>query len=141
MLESFRLHPSSPASWRVALEPVSFLDGQAAEADDKVVVKLREANRQQDLFGEDAGSYNPFRDVPQGIDRTGLTFGIGMHACLGKALAAGTADSKQIGMVAWIARGLLSAGIQRDLNNQPRLDQTIERETWQFFPVVLGQRA
>jgi len=142
--ESFRLHPSSPASWRKALADVVFLDGTKAPAGSKVVVQLRQANRDTSIFGADAAEFNPDRDVPNGVDRTGLTFGIGMHSCLGKNLAAGAlarpgqkiaeAD-RQLGTVAWIARALLRLGISPHPDRQAELDATIERETWQTYPV------
>ena len=145
VLESVRLHPSSPVSWRAALEPVTFLDGQHAETGDKVVVNLRKANRQPDVFGADADVFNPHRELPPGIDRSGLSFGIGIHACLGKNLAAGVLprageivqdDRRQLGTLTWMARALLRLGIESDPSSEPVLDQTIERETWQSYPVV-----
>jgi len=148
--ESFRLHPSSPASWRKALAPVDFLDGSHAETGDKVVVHLSVANRDTEVFGADAAEFNPQRTVPPGLDRTGLTFGIGIHSCLGKNLAAGSLppagkiipeQDRQLGTVAWIARGLLRLGIQRDPNNPGKLDQTIARETWETYPVLFKSRA
>ncbi len=148
--ESFRLHPSSPVSWRKALAPVSFLDGQSAETGDKVVVNLRDANRDASIFGDDAAEFLPERTVPPGIDRTGLTFGIGIHSCLGKNLAAGTLprpgetiseDKRQLGTLTWIARGLLQAGMRKDPERQGELDRTIARETWQTYPVLLDAPA
>ena len=147
--ESFRLHPSSPVSWRTALEATAFLDGQQAAPGDKVVINLRQANRSPEMFGSDAASFNPERSVATGIDRTGLTFGIGIHACLGKNLAAGTLpregqqvpnEKRQLGTVAWIARALLQLGIRRDPERPGALDQTIELETWQSYPVRFEAR-
>ncbi len=147
--ESFRLHPSSPVSWRTALQATEFLDGQQAAQGDKVVINLRQANRSPEIFGADAAAFNPDRQVPQGIDRTGLTFGIGIHSCLGKNLAAGTLpregqivpeEKRQLGTVAWIAQALLRLGIQRDPEQPGALDQTIERETWQTYPVIFEAR-
>lgn len=148
--ESFRLHPSSPASWRKALAPVEFLDGSVAQPGDKVVVQLRAANRDSSIFGADAADFNPTREVPRGVDRTGLTFGIGIHSCLGKNLAAGTLarpgqtlaeDERQLGTVAWIARGLLQLGIRRDPQRPGSLDRTITRETWETYPVLFAEQS
>lgn len=142
--ESFRLHPSSPVAKREALARVEFLDGQVAEPGDTVVINLRQANRDVTVFGTDAESFNPYREVRRGISETGITFGTGMHACLGKNLAAGMlpvagrpidASSHQLGTVAWISHALLAAGAVRDRSQAAELDASIERETWQTYPI------
>lgn len=142
--ESFRLHPSSPVSKRRALATVQFLDGQQANVDDTVIINLRQANRDPAIFGADAAAFASDRTVPPGVPETGITFGIGMHACLGKNLAAGVlavpgrdtpADKRQFGTVPWIAHALLAAGLVRSDSDQGELDATIERETWLRYPV------
>jgi len=144
--ESFRLHPSSPVSKRRALEPVQLPDGQQAQADDIVIVNLRQANHNAQIFGPDAQDFNPERSIEAGVSETGLTFGIGMHSCLGKSLAAGRLPTSgkavdlanhQFGTVAWITHALLKAGINKDPNRAPQLDQTIARETWLHYPARL----
>ncbi len=140
--ESFRLHPSSPIAKRVALAEIAFKDGQVAEAGDTVIINLRRGNRDVSVFGEDAEIFNPDRTVKSGVTHTGVTFGIGMHACLGKNLAAGSAPRAdqplQIGTVAWLSHALLKLGIEKDPDDPPQLDQAIERETWQRYPVRFG---
>ena len=146
--ESFRLHPSSPVSKRRALAAVAFLDGQQAQPDDTVIVNLRQANRDTGIFGSDAAAFIGQRAVPPGIAETGITFGIGMHACLGKNLAAGVlaipgrdtpAEKRQYGTVPWIAHALLQAGVQRSPDKPGELDATIERETWLRYPVQFAR--
>ena len=143
--ESFRLHPSSPVAKRRALATTGFLDGQTANEDDTVVINLREANRCTDLFGADAATFNPYRKLPVGLSETGITFGIGMHACLGKNLAAGVlsrdgqvSDSHQYGTVPWISHQLLKRGIRRHPLEEAKLDQAIARETWAYYPVTFA---
>ena len=142
--ESFRLHPSSPVAKRQALAEIAFLDGQTAKDGDTVIINLRQANRDTQVFGADAENFNPYRQTQRGISETGITFGIGMHACLGKNLAAGALpvpgkeidrEQHQLGTVAWICHALLEQGIQLDPDNSGQLDQSIERETWQHLPV------
>lgn len=142
--ESFRLHPSSPVAKRRALAPVTFLDEQQAATDDIVIINLRRANRDAAIFGSDGDQFSGERSVPRGVAETGITFGIGMHSCLGKNLAAGTlpipgktipADKRQLGTVPWICHALISAGISRDPGRPGELDATIERETWLRYPV------
>lgn len=142
--ESFRLHPSSPVSKRRAMTDLTLPDGQEAREDDIVIINLREANRDTDVFGTDAVLFNPDREVKAGVSETGITFGIGMHACLGKNLAAGTLpvpgrpvqlETHQFGTVAWLTHALLAAGIRKDPGEAPELDQAIARETWLKYPV------
>jgi cytochrome P450 len=144
--ESFRLHPSSPVSKRRVMTDMTLPNGEQAEVGDIVIVNLREANRDEALFGEDAQTFNPYRGRTPGLSETGITFGIGMHACLGKNLAAGnlpvpnkTIDTQthQYGTVAWISHALLTAGIEKDPNAVPALDESIARETWLKYPVIL----
>ena len=100
-----------------------------------------------EVFGEDADVFNPYRRPVKGVPETGITFGIGIHSCLGKNLAAGIlplpgqaveADKRQLGMVTWMARGLLAAGAVRDPEHPGRLDATIDRETWQTYPILFS---
>ena len=146
--ESFRLHPSSPISKRRALSPVEFVDGQKAGEGDIVVVNLRAANRDESIFGDDAAKFDPYRELPAGINETGITFGVGIHSCLGRNLAAGTfvkpggkidPENHQYGAVAWVANGLLRHGARKDPDNAGQLDQTIERETWSSYPIVFDK--
>ena len=145
--ESFRLHPSSPQSWRTALEPLEFLSGESAQVGDKVIVNLDAANRDIDIFGSDAEEFNPYRETPAGVGETGITFGIGMHSCLGKNLAAGALprpgakqdpDRRQLGMVTWVARELLRLGAVKDPENPGQLDPTITRITWKEYPILFN---
>ena len=142
--ESLRLHPSSPVAMRIALEQTAFADGQDAAPGDRVIINLRAANRSCERFGADAAEFNPFRVLPAGVDGTGLTFGRGMHACLGRNLAAGaptagTESGLQRGMLTVLAHRLLCRGVAADANRQARLDKTITRETWATYPVVFSR--
>ena len=148
--ESFRLHPSSPVSKRAALSDVEFLSGDKASTGDTVVINLQQANRDTSIFGGDAPEFNPYRETPKGVTETGITFGIGMHSCLGKNLAAGTLpkpgetvdpERRQLGMVAWVAHALLRCGAVKDPDNPGYLDPTITRETWAEYPILFSDNA
>jgi cytochrome P450 len=144
--ESFRLHPSSPVSMRKALAAVKFISGETAEEGDTVIINLHQANRDATIFGDDAAEFNPFREIAHGVTETGITFGIGIHTCLGKNLAAGVLpkagesvdpDRRQLGMVTWIAHALLKCGAVKDPENPGHIDPTITRETWAEYPILL----
>jgi cytochrome P450 len=143
--ESFRLHPSSPVAMRKALAPVEFISGETAEEGDTVVINLQQANRDSKIFGDDAAEFNPFREIPPGVTETGITFGIGIHTCLGKNLAAGMLpkfgesvepERRQLGMVTWVAHGLLKSGALKDPARSGHIDPTIARETWAEYPIL-----
>lgn len=143
--ESFRLHPASPVSKRRPLCPIALPQGGSAGPDDTVVVNLYRANRQPDSFGDDATTFNPYRDKLPPHMPYGLTFGVGIHSCLGKNLAAGDlpkpgtdANSHQFGTVTLVVRELLARGARPDPNTPPEQDLSTERETWVCYPIVFA---
>jgi len=143
--ESFRLHPASPISKRRPLCPVHLPQGVSAGPEDTVVVDLYRANRQTDQFGDDAREFNPYRSKQPPHMPYGLTFGVGVHSCLGKNLAAGDlpkastdASKHQYGTVTLLARELLKQGAKPDPSTPPQQDLTTERETWTRYPIVFG---
>ncbi len=143
VFESLRLHPSSPVAKRRALCPVALAEGEEVPEGDEVVVNMREANRNPELFGEDPDRYNPHREIGGGKTSYGLSMGYGMHACLGRNLAIGveprsnsTPEDHQYGTVPLIVESLLRFGVQRDPDGEPKKDETITRITWSEYPVV-----
>lgn len=142
--ESFRLHPSSPIVQRRALADVMLPSGEAACAGDTVVIDLYAANRQPAVFGADAAEFNPHRQLPPIQPPYGLTFGVGIHTCLGRELAAGAVAkagtdpaTHQYGTVTSLARALLAAGARPDPDRAAERDPKIAREAWARYPVLL----
>jgi cytochrome P450 len=143
--ESMRLHPSSPIAQRRPTCPVHLPTAQQAGEDDRVVISLYEANREKALFGEDADRFDPRRELPATQPPYGLTFGVGIHTCLGRNLAAGdvpkagTDPTKhQYGTVTLIARALLDHGARPDPERPPQRDVQIAREVWTTYPILVG---
>ncbi len=143
--ESFRLHPASPVSKRRPLCPVALPQGEPATEVDTVIVDLFRANRQTDFFGEDATAFNPDRAKTPPHMPYGLTFGVGVHSCLGKNLAAGDIPKAntdpahhQYGTVTLLARELLAHGAQPDPSQAPQQDLSTERETWLRYPILFA---
>lgn len=143
--ESMRLHPSSPVAKRKPLCPVHLPTGETVQGDDEVIVDLLNANRQTGTFGEDAKDFNPNRQLPGNQPPYGLTFGVGVHTCLGRNLAAGdvarpNADpaTHQYGTVTLLARALLEAGARPDPERAPAREPNVAREAWATYPVLLG---
>ncbi|MBC8475839.1 MAG: cytochrome P450, partial [Gammaproteobacteria bacterium] len=144
--ESVRLHPSSPEAWRVADVDTAIPNGCNLKAGTAVVIDLITANRQPEVFGEDANKFNPNRARPSARNPTGLSFGNGMHACIGLNLAAGTflrdhqtfdSATHQFGTLSLIVKMMLEYGIRLDPDHPPEKDMTTARETWLNFPVRL----
>lgn len=142
VFESLRLNPSSPVARRRALCPVALGHGEAA-ADDEVIVNLRAANRNADLFGDAPTAFNPDRSAPAGQLPYGLSMGHGAHACLGRNLAVGVVPRKgadpvghQYGTVPLIVEALFRGGVAPDERRPPMRDETIARFVWAEYPVT-----
>ncbi len=141
--ESMRLHPSSPIALRRSMCPMHLEPVGDVAPGDEVTIDLYNANRDTAVFGADAATFNPHRAVAKG-ELVGLSFGLGMHACLGRNLAAGVVakgqtdpSSHHYGTVTRIIRTLLDHGAHLDANDPPRRDTTTNRIMWAYYPVRL----
>jgi hypothetical protein len=141
--ETVRLHPSSPVAARWALEDVELPSGTRIAAGDQVVIDLLATNRDPAAFGATAESFDPDRTLPTGVAPWGLSFGLGMHACIGQEIAAGIhplgrelGDDHLFGLVPLAVRALLAAGGRRDPTDPPALDPQSARGYWARYPVV-----
>lgn len=148
--ESMRLHPSAPVATRRPTCPVHLPTGDAVSDGDRVLIDLIAANTDTSVYGADAAQYNPHRVVPKGKGTYGLSFGLGMHACLGRNLAAGANQQEaaadegrkhQFGTITLICRALLDAGARPDPDDAPARDTTNTRPNWGYYPVLLGPQA
>ncbi|MBL8671620.1 MAG: cytochrome P450 [Alphaproteobacteria bacterium] len=144
--ESFRLHPASPVAWRRPVCPVSLAGGHRAGTEDRVVVDLHQANRDPAIFGADADVFNPHRVLPPNVPPFGLTFGTGVHSCLGRDLDGGVlprADADpathQLGIVPLFVRTLLAKGARLDPKEPPVRAQHTARPNWGRYPILLGR--
>ncbi len=143
--ETIRLHPSSPVAMRWALEDVELAGGTRIAAGDKVVIDLLAANCDPTAFGPDAARFDPERPLEPGIAPWGLSFGLGMHACIGQEIAAGVdplgaePDADHLyGLVPIAVQAVLAAGGRRDPDDPPQLDPQSARGYWLRYPVVFG---
>ena len=143
MHESLRLNPASPVALRRPLRDMELSDGTLLSEGTEVTLDLMLANRDNEIFGESSGTYDPYREVPEGIPRWGMSFGAGMHACVGAELDGGLEidpdrpESEALfGTVAIMAHALLSAGGRCDPNNPPQHDPNSERKHFSTYPVI-----
>ena len=143
--ESMRLHPSSPTAGRRPVCPVHLPGGEPATPQDLISVDLMSANRDTSVFGDDAAEYNPHRAAPRGESPYGLSFGMGMHACIGLNLAAGVlpradtiAHDHHLGTVTLIARALLQHGARPEPGQSGVVDRSTIRNNWSSYPMRLN---
>ena len=141
--ESMRLHPSSPTAMRRPTCPFQTTDGKMLNKSDTLVIDLMAANRDVSIFGLDANNHNPERNLPSGVPPYGLSFGKGMHACIGINLAAGVVPKKdsdptthQYGIITLIAKKLLENGVSPDKNNPGVVDTSTVRNNWSSYPIL-----
>ena len=142
--ETIRLNPSSPIGKRRALAPVSLSSGEV-DAGDFVVLDLQRINRDPEVFGANAEEFDPRRPLPAGVAPFGLSFGGGMHVCIGQDLAAGVVpradaepDGHLFGLLTGSVQAVLTAGVRRDPNDAPERDKNTLRPYWGRYPVLLG---
>jgi cytochrome P450 len=141
--ETIRLEPSSPVAMRWALEDVRLRTGTLIPQGAKAIIDLMAVNRDVDVFGADAAEFDPHRDLPDGVMPWGLSFGSGMHACIGSELAGGLvfADGEDRtahlhGLVPQAVVAMLQAGARPDPEQPAVMDTTTERPYWGSYPVL-----
>ena len=145
VLESMRLHPSSPEAWRRAEAEITLASGQVVPEGDKVVIDLQTANRDTTIFGDDAAQFNPLRNIQGRVSPAGMSFGGGMHVCLGMNLVAGTVlrdgeapnpDNHQFGTITLIIKKLIERGMRPNPEQPPTKIAASERDVWATYPVL-----
>jgi len=143
--ETVRLQPSSPVGMRWALDDIELKSGRRIPKGAKVVLDLLSVNRDPSVFGDDADDFNPKRTMPDGVPPFGLSFGSGMHACIGQDLAAGllfdegsTMEDHIFGLVPEAVQVLFDAGARPDPTDPPEMDESTTRPYFGRYPVKLG---
>lgn len=136
--ESLRLHPASPEALRKRC-PVASNDTET------IALDLYSANRDTAIFGDDAETFKPGRERPKGVPPAGLTFGTGVHACLGQELDGGVIakpgtpdEERQLGIVTLLVIALLERGARPDSAQAPTSAVNTSRPNWGHYPVVFA---
>ena len=145
MHETIRLEPSSPVAMRWALDDIELRSGRQIARGSKVVIDLNSVNRDPEVFGADADEFDPHRELPEGVPRWGLSFGLGMHACIGSDLAGGLpyqegddVDEHLHGLVPVAAQWMLNHGARPDPSDPAEMDSATARPYWGRYPVRFG---
>lgn len=143
--ESLRLHPASPVSLRHALADVELRDGTVLPEGSLVALDLVAANRDPLVFGSDADRFDPERALPDDVAPWGLSFGHGVHACLGQELAGGLAfhdgddlEHHLLGSIVVMSQVLLRHRARPDPDDPAEPDASTTRDVWARYPVLLG---
>ena len=144
--ESLRLHPASPETHRIADGTVTLADGRTIGTGQRLIIDMNAANRDPSVWGDDADEFRPGRALPPDAAPWGLTFGHGVHACLGMELAGGLApegassDPSQhlFGAITTMAQLLLRYGVRPDPGDPYRLDAATVRVVYAAYPVRFG---
>jgi len=141
--ETIRLQGSSPTSQRWALADIELSSGLTIAEGDRVTIDLNQANRSVDVYGDDAEVFNPDRQLTNGAAPWGLSFGQGMHACIGQDVAAGlifdtdsTEQDHLFGLVPVAVQTMFDHGCRPDPDNPPVMDESTTRPYFGSYPVV-----
>lgn len=142
--EALRLRPTNPRIVRRALTDVT-INGRAIPCGSLVILDTQTANRDPVIYGENADVFDPNRSVTGGAARTGFSFGGGIHACIGRGLAAGPnraagaePEQQQFGLVSLMVQALAVRSPRRVANEPPAAQGDTKRHTrWESYPIVL----
>ena len=145
--ESLRLNPASPVAWRRPRRTVSLRDGTVLPEGRRVVIDLTAVNRDPEVWGPNAGVFDPHRKVPEGVNAWGLSFGAGAHACIGAELDGGMellgdgppGDDHLYGTVPVMVAATLAAGGRPDPGNPPTHDPNTQRPHYSSYPIVFAR--
>jgi len=140
--ESIRLHPASPEAWRAPTCPMHIEGAGDLETEELVILDFFKANRDPEMFGDDADVFEPERPAPKGAMKTGLSFGFGTHHCLGRELDGGvlakpgtSPEKAQFGMVPLVVIKLLELGARKVPSDSPSPDPKTVRPNWGRYPI------
>jgi len=140
--ESFRLHQTSPARFRAASHDVTLSTGRKVAAGEMVALHAAPANVSTEVFGEDARYFNPWRETPKGVQSWGMTFGLGVHSCLGRNLVTGImnrGDEKHgtHGTAVRLLKAMYELGAELDPANPPQRPHESLHDNYESVPVIL----
>jgi len=140
--ESFRLHQTTPARFRAAARDVTLSTGRKVAQGEMVAIHAPVANVQREVFGEDARYFNPWREIPKGMQPWGMTFGLGVHSCIGRNLVTGIMNSGDIkhgthGTAVRIMMALYGLGGELDPGNLPKRPRDSMHDTYESVPMIL----
>jgi cytochrome P450 len=139
--ETIRIRPTTPRIKRLA-EQDTMVGETPVPAGSVVVLDVYAANISPDPWGDDAAEFNPEREVPEGHQPWGLSFGAGPHICIGRTVAAGlptvsgSVEDHLTGLVTSEIQAVARLGVEMDPEREAkRDDRTVRWTRWATFPV------
>jgi cytochrome P450 len=146
IIETLRLAPISPIAARWSVADFTLADGTEVQTGDRVHIDMAAANRDPAVFGSTAEEFDPDRELPDDVPRHGVSFGHGMHACIGQELAVGVEpdpgdgfEHRLFGLVGVVVQELVRLGVRPDPDDAPMIDPASERGTFSRYPVVFNR--
>jgi hypothetical protein len=130
---------------RRATTDITLKSGTVVPKDSLVTIDLMSVNRSANIFGDTATEFNPHRVIETpNVAPWGLSFGHGMHACIGQELAAGLSERSE--ETSEFEYGLATVAVQAmfDRNVVPnpelpaKMDTTTKRPYWGSYHVIFA---
>lgn len=140
--ESLRLHQPVPALLRIAMKDVTLkCSGRSFREGERIALFFSAANRDAGLFGQDVEEFNPHRPFSRKPPPWGLTFGAGVHTCIGRALVTGLSRSYDdtdptLGTIVGVLSALYHAGAELDPADPPRRNTESYHDAFASMPIV-----
>ena len=137
--ESLRLHQASPVRFRTAAKDVTLSTGRKVAENEMVALWVPEANVDTAVFGPDARAFNPNRPAAEKARAWGLTFGVGVHMCMGRALVTGLqrGEGNTEGTMVKILKSLYARGMSLDPARPPKRIASSFHDSYESVPIVL----
>ena len=145
MFETIRLNPSSPTAMRRATTDITLKSGTVVPKDSLVTIDLMSVNRSANIFGDTASELNPHRVIETpNVAPWGLSFGHGMHACIGQELAAGLSERSEetsefeYGLATVAVQAMLDRNVVPNPELPAKMDTTTKRPYWGSYHVIFA---
>jgi len=145
MHETLRLRPTTPKAKRRAEEATTVGDIKIPQGA-LVILDLYSANRNTEIYGEDAGDFNPDRESAGRTPLWGLSFGGGPHICPGRKVAGGQqhrgeelSEDHLFGLVAMMIQSVVRRDPDRHATKPQSKDDRTERFTrWRDYWITFN---
>jgi hypothetical protein len=128
---------------RRALSDVTLKSGTIVPKNSTVTIDLMSINRSAEIFGADANEFDPHRQISTpNVAAWGLSFGHGMHACIGQELAAGLSERSQetsdyeFGLATVAVQAMFDRNVVADPSQPAKIDTTTKRPYWGSYHVL-----